>query len=558
MPRSSASRFLAHVTIPALALASALAASALAASALAAAAPPPQGSEPVDLGMVTRIRDEGFHRSRVMATAAGLTDGIGPRLTASPAEREAAEWARGRFADWGLRAWLEEFPFGEGWSFSRSEVRLVAPVEAPLVALPLAWTPGTEGPVRGAAVRVKLESEEDLEKQKGELSGKVVFLDEPREPEGPDDDEREEFRRYDDDELAEIESFDVPVGERRPDWVERARKRRELAEKRNRFLIDEGVVATVELSSRDHGIVRLGAGGSRGETGRSRGVPALTMAAEHYRRVLRLLDAGTAVELEIDVEATFHQGERPGHNVLAEIPGGDLAGEVVLAGAHLDSWHAGTGATDNAAGCAVVMEAARILKALGVEPRRTLRFALWSGEEQGLLGSRAYVEEHLATRPDPTDPDELALPRRLRKPTWPIEPKPDHARFSGYFNLDNGGGRIRGVWAQENAAAVPIFEAWLQPFADLGATTVTLENTSGTDHLPFDRAGLPGFQFIQDGLDYWSRTHHTHLDTYDHLREADLKQSAVVLASFLYHAAMRDRPLPRKPMPQRPPDDGED
>jgi Zn-dependent M28 family amino/carboxypeptidase len=266
--------------------------------------------------------------------------------------------------------------------------------------------------------------------------------------------------------------------------------------------------------------------------------------------VVRLLDAGKTVELEIDVEASFLDGERPGHNVLAEIPGGDLAGEVVLAGAHLDSWHAGTGATDNAAGCAVVMEAARILEALGVEPRRTIRFALWSGEEQGLLGSRAYVEEHLATRPDPTDPDELALPRRLRRPTWPIEPRPGHARFSGYFNLDNGSGKIRGIWAQENAAVVPIFEAWLAPFADLGATTVTMRNTSSTDHVPFDRVGLPGFQFVQDGLDYFSRTHHSHLDTYDHLSEADLVQASVVLASFLYHAAMRDDPLPRKPMPR--------
>ena len=557
MPRSLASRPLARVSLLALAVAAGFAAAAPPAPG---AGPRPRGSEPVDLEMVTRIRDEGFHRSRVMATAAGLTDGIGPRLTGSPAAREAAEWARRRFAGWGLRSWIEEFPFGEGWTFSRSEVRLTAPVEAPLVALPLAWTPGTAGPVRGAAVRVELESEEDLEKQTGKLAGKIVFLDEPREPEDPDAEApgREELRRYDDGELAEIGEFDVPVGERRPDWLVRARKRRELAEKRNLFLIDEGAVATVELSSRDHGIVRVGGGGSRGETGRSRGVPGLVMAAEHYHRVLRLLDAGTEVELEIDVEATFHEGVRPGHNVLAEIPGGDLAAEVVLAGAHLDSWHAGTGATDNAAGCAVVMEAARILQALGVEPRRTVRFALWTGEEQGLLGSRAYVEEHLATRPEPTDPEDLALPRRLRRPTWPIEPKPGHARFAGYFNLDNGGGRIRGVWAQENAAAAPIFEAWLAPFADLGATTVTLENTSGTDHLPFDRVGLPGFQFIQDGLDYWSRTHHTHLDTYDHLREADLKQAAVVLASFLHHAAMRDQPLPRKPMPQRPPEDGAD
>jgi hypothetical protein len=547
--------------VPALVLAAALGLAG-AAPAEGAAGPRPPGPEPVDLEMVTRIRDEGFHRSQVMATAAGLTDGIGPRLTGSPAEQAAAEWARARLEEWGLAAWIEDYPFGEGWSFSRSEVRLLAPAEAPLVAFPEAWTPGTAGPVRRAAVRAKLESDEDLEAQKGKLGGKIVFLEETPPPEPPGREAREEVERYDEAELAAIAEFDVPERERGPGWQGRARRRRALAEKRNRFLIDEGVVATVKLSSRGHGIVRLGGGGSRGEPGRSRGVPSVVMAAEHYHRVLRLLEAGTPVELEVDVEATFYDGERPGHNVLAEIPGlaeiagGDRAAEAVLAGAHLDSWHAGTGATDNAAGCAVVMEAARILRALGVKPRRTVRFALWTGEEQGFLGSRAYVEAHLATRPEPTDPEELALPRGLRRPTWPIEPRPDHARFAGYFNLDNGGGRIRGVWAQENAAVKPIFEAWLAPFADLGATTVTLENTSGTDHVPFDRVGLPGFQFIQDGLDYWSRTHHTHLDTYDHLHEADLKQAAVVLASFLYHAAMRDQPLPRKPMPQRPAQSG--
>lgn len=527
-------------------------AATLTAAAAPAAAAPPAGAEPVDLEMVTRIRDEGLNRSQVMATAAHLTDVIGPRLTGSPAQREASEWTRERLAEWGLTAWIEEYPFGEGWGFGRAEVRMVAPHEVPLMALPEAWTPGTEGPVRGAALRVSLDDEEDFAKHEGQLGGKILLLDDAREPEEP---EGGEVRRYDDAELAEIAAFDVPEGDRPRDWLDRARERYRLAEARNRFLVDEGVAATIEVSSRGNGIVRLGAGGSRGVPGRSRGVPSLVMAAEHYDRLLRLLDAGHEVELVVDVGARFYDGERPGHNTLAEIPGGDLAREVVMAGAHLDSWHAGTGATDNAAGCAVVMEAVRILEALGVRPRRTIRAALWTGEEQGFWGSRAYVEAHLATRPETTDPEELKLPKNLRRPTWPIEPRPDHARFAGYFNLDNGGGRVRGVWAQGNAAVKPIFEAWLEPFADLGATTVTLEDTRGTDHVPFDRVGLPGFQFIQDGLDYWSRTHHSHLDTYEHLHEADLKQASVVLASFLYHAAMRDELLPRKPMPQEPPDD---
>lgn len=537
------------------------AAAALLALAFAAtAAAPPAGAagaEPVDLEMVTRIRDEGFHRSQVMATAFHLTDVIGPRLTGSAGQRAANEWTRDRLAEWGLRAWIEEYEFGEGWTFRRSEVRMTAPVEGLLAALPEAWTPGTAGPVTGSAVRADLGSEEDLEKQKGKLAGRVVFLDEPRPPGEPLEGREAtggeaDFRRWDEEGLAGLGVFEIPERERGGGWPERARKRWEFAEKLHAFLAEEKVVALVGLSSRDHGIVRLGDGGSRGIAGRSRGIPSVVMASEPYHRVLRLLDEGKEVTLSIDVEAAFDDAGAVAHNTLGEIPGGDLAGEVVLAGAHLDSWHAGTGATDNAAGCAVAIEAVRILQALGVRPRRTIRVGLWTGEEQGLLGARAYVEQHLADRPAATDPEELALPKSLRKPTWPIQPKPDHARFSAYFNLDNGAGRIRGIYAQENAAARPIFEAWLAPFADLGATAVTLRGTGGTDHQAFDRVGLPGFQFIQDGLDYWSRTHHTHLDTYEHLIPADLKQASVVLASFLYHAAMREERLPRKPMPEEP------
>lgn len=541
-----------------LALSSALLPIAL----LTAAAPAgtqPYTPEPVDLEMVTRIRDEGFRRSQVMDTARHLTDGIGARLTGSPAMAEAARWTRDRLAEWGLEASLHELPFGEGWTVERSTVRMLAPDPAPLHALPEAWTPATDGPVRGTAMRLDLGPDTDLEEHHGELAGKILLLDGAREAEDP---EGAEFRRYEDHELADLGAYEIPRS-RGPGWRERARKRWQRTEEVNRFLIDEGVVATIEISSRDNGVLRLGGGGSRGLPGRSRGVPSLVMAAEHYNRLVRLLDdeveddAGAEVELEIDVAARFHPDGGTVHNTIAELPGGDLADQVVMAGAHLDSWHPATGATDNAGSCAVVMEALRILEAIGAKPRRTLRIGLWTGEEQGLLGSRAYVDDHLATRPQSDDPDELALPPILRRPTWPIQPRPAHADFSAYFNLDNGGGKIRGIYAQENAAARPIFDAWLAPFADLGATTVTLRNTGGTDHLAFDRVGLPGFQFVQDRLDYFSRTHHTDLDTFDHLREEDLKQAAVVLASFLYHAAMRDELLPRKPMPQQPPGERE-
>jgi carboxypeptidase Q len=286
--------------------------------------------------------------------------------------------------------------------------------------------------------------------------------------------------------------------------------------------------------------------------GETVGVPALVMAAEHYNGLLRLLDHDQPVELEVNVAASFLDGDNQAYDTLAEIPGTDKRDEIVMAGAHLDSWHAGTGATDNGAGSAVVMEAARILKALGVKPRRTIRFALWTGEEQGLYGSAAYVKQHFASRPENRDPEQKDLPERYREETWPLQLKPEHAKIAAYFNLDNGTGKVRGIYTEENAAVRPIFQAWLAPFSDLGAGTVTLRTTGGTDHVQFDRVGLPGFQFIQDEMDYETRTHHTDLDTYDHLQPQDLQQASVLMAAFLYNAAMRPEPLPRKPLPQEP------
>jgi hypothetical protein len=512
----------------------------------------PRAGEPVDLEMVTRIRDEGIRHSKVMETLAYLTDVIGPRLTGSPELKEANEWTRDRLTEWGLEnATLEPYEFGRGWSFSRTSVHMLAPREVPLFALPKAWSSPTKGKIRGDVARVKIEGEKDLEKYRGELKGKIVFLDDAREIEPPDSDM---FRRYSDDQLTELAAYEMPGGGRE-DWRKRAEKRWKTGKLIRDFLLEEKALATVEISSRDRGVVRLG--GTRAYLeGEDPGVPAIVMVAEQYNRILRLIEDDHEVELEISVDAEFHDDDPMAYNTIAEIPG--TGNEVVMVGAHLDSWHPGTGATDNAAGCAVAMEAVRILKLLGVEPKRTIRIALWSGEEQGLLGSRAYVKQHFATRPESDDPDERTKPRFLREQLWPITTRPEFETLSAYFNLDNGSGKIRGIYSEENAAARPIFEAWLAPFADLGATTVTLRRTGGTDHMSFDAVGLPGFQFIQDGLDYRSQTHHTNLDVFDHLQADDMKQASVIMASFLYHAATREESMPRKPMPRERPDEKRD
>ncbi len=554
---------------------------------------PASAEEPVDWAMVNRIRDEGLHRSEVMSTLEHLTDVIGPRLTGSPQMKAANDWTQQQLEEWGLEnAHLEPYEFGRGWSFSRTSVHMLQPRELPLIALPKAWTPGTDGPVKGMAMRVNIESEKDFEKYRGKLAGKILFTDDAREIESG---KEPAIKRYTEAELEGLEDFEVPGGQR-PKWRARMHKRWRFGQQLRDFLVEEQALATVSISSRDGGLVRVGGGGSR-EPGSNPGVPALVIAAEQYNWIIRLLgdiveeapeeggekaaeaagDAGESdakaqeepevaeagdgdaeagadeadeapvVELEIDVRARFHDDDTSAYNTIAEIPG--TGSGLVVVGAHLDSWHAGTGATDNAAGCTVAMEAVRILKTLGVKPRRTIRIGLWSGEEQGLRGSRAHVENRFATVPLTEDPEQQDLPAYMRDLEGEVEPKAEHETFSAYFNLDNGSGRIRGIWAQENAAAVPIFEAWLEPFHDLGADTVTARNTRGTDHQVFDRVGLPGFQFIQDGLDYRSRTHHTNMDVLDHAVREDLVQASVVLASFLYHAATRPEPLPRKPMP---------
>jgi len=520
-----------------------------------AVAPAP-ARENLDWATLGHIRDEGFRRSQVMETAAQLTDVHGPRLTGSPQYKKAADWARQQLETWGLaNAHLESWPFGRGWSFERCSAHVVSPMAFPLVALPKAWTAGTDGPVRGKVMRAKVESEADVEALKGKIAGMIVWLGQPRELKAPE--EGGVFKRYTEEQLDEIEQYRIPGprgprGQGRPQREDFLRRRR-LERALEKLYAAEKPLAVVEPSERDADVLRLGGGGSR-KVGDPQAVPQLVVAAEEWNRVARLLDRKNEVEVEIDVKAAFHEADPNGYNVVADLPGTDKKGELVMVGAHLDSWHPGTGATDNAAGSAVMMEVMRILKAIDAQPKRTIRIGLWGGEEQGFLGSRAYINEHFASRPEPKEPGTDELPSSMRnEPPAPMTLKPDHAKLSAYFNLDNGTGKVRGIYLQENAALKPVFESWLEAVKDLGATRLTMNTTGGTDHIPFDGAGLPGFQFIQDPIEYMDGTffgtHHTNMDVYDRLQREDLMQAAVVIATFAYNAAVRDELLPRKPLP---------
>lgn len=501
-----------------------------------------------DLQMVTRIRQEGLRNSKVMEIAAGITDRVGPRLTGSPNMKKANEWTRDKLTEFGLsNAHLESWgPFGRGWSSDYCSVRMLSPDAQQLTAYALAWSPATNGALRGKVTKVKLENKADLEKNKGKLAGAIVMTSEPRELKPID---KPALERYDEEELEKLAEYAIPAERddaRRREALTRRQFRRELAQ----FAMDEKIAAVVMSGAGgDGGMFRVQSSGTWRDD-EPVGVPAVALAPEHYARIARLLDAKQEVELEIDLRAQYHTADLNSYNTIAEIPGTDKKGEIVMMGAHLDSWHAGTGATDNAAGCAAMMEAARIIKALGVAPRRTIRIALWSGEEQGLLGSRAYVAQHFASRAEPKDPEQRKLPASLRTEKGELTVKPAHAKISAYFNMDNGTGKIRGIYAQENAGVVPWFTAWLEPLRDLGATTVTMRNTMSTDHVPFDEVGIPGFQFIQDDIEYTARTHHTNWDTYERLQREDLMQAAVVIATFVWEAANRPEMMPRKPLPK--------
>ncbi|MDV3467979.1 M20/M25/M40 family metallo-hydrolase [Stenotrophomonas sp. C3(2023)] len=522
--------------------------------ALALAVSVPAGAqqqEQVDLDMVSRIRQEAFHRSQVMATFSHLTETIGPRLTNSPAMAQANAWTRSRFTDWGLTNVHDEAfaDFGRGWEFSNASVEMLGERVLPLHALPKAWTPGTNGPVEGELVQVKIDKLADLDRYRGKLRGKVLLLGDARAYKRASE---ANSHRHDATSLEGLQAFTVPrdAADDRAKRVKEYSERQALARAVNTFFVEEGALAAISISGWDNGIIRVAGGGSR-KAGEPVGIPELAMIAEHFNPLVRALEQKQPVRLRVDVAARFTDDtDQPGHNTLAEIRGSSRPDEVVMLGAHLDSWHTGTGAADNAAGVAVMMEAMRILKAVGAKPRRTIRVALWSGEEQGLIGSQAYVARHFAHFPEPTDPAQLALPASLREPTGALVKTRDYDRFVAYFNMDNGSGRFRGIYAQENLAAVPVFEAWLKPFHDVGATTVATRNTGSTDHISFDRVGLPGFQFIQDRLDYFSNVHHSHLDTWDHAEPEDLKQAAAIVASFVYNAAMREQRFPRKAEPQ--------
>ena len=504
---------------------------------------PLSAADTPDLTMQTRIRQEGFRNSKVMELASGLMDYVGPRLTGSPNMKRANEWTRDKLTEMGLaNAHLEQWgPFGRGWSYQSCSVRLVSPDVAQLWALPRAWTPGTNGPVRGTPVKVKIERVEDIEKYKGKLAGKIVLNGDARDLKAK---EKPDFSRYNEQALNDVSQYQMPGPPRF--GREEAIRRRDFRRALTKFFADEKPAVLIDPGNTDYGTFVVQSAGTQKE-GESFPVPALVLSAEHYNRLIRLLDMKKPFEVEVDVKTTFYDDDKNAYNTIAEIPGTDKKGEVVMLGGHLDSWHGGTGATDNGAGSVVAMEAVRILKAIGIAPKRTIRIALWSGEEEGLLGSRAYVAQHFATRPEPPE-EERDLPSAARRSRGPLTIKPEQAKLAGYFNLDNGTGKVRGVYLQENAAVRPIFEQWIEPLKDLGVTTLTMRNTGGTDHLSFDDVGIPGFQFIQDSIEYEPLTHHTNYDVYERLIRDDLAQAAVVMATFVWEAANRPEMLPRKPL----------
>jgi carboxypeptidase Q len=504
--------------------------------------------EKVDLDVTSRIRYEEYHDSKIMDLASGLMDSIGERLTGSPNMKRANEWTRDQLTSFGLsNAHLEAWgPFGRGWANQYVNVRMTAPDVAPLLVYAKAWTPGTNGVVSGKCIRANIEKKEDFDKYRGKLAGMIVIF-------GPDADvkpiETVPFQRYSDEELAKMAQFDAH--EKYPftyaDYLKRMRFQKDVA----KFLGDEKVLAVI-----DHGRGTAGGGtvfvqsGGSWKAGETITFPSLTMAVEHWTRIARLLKQKKDVTLELNVANTFYDDDPMQYDTIAEIPGTDKdkKDEIVMLGAHLDSWHAGTGATDNGAGTIVMMEAVRLLKALDLKPRRTIRIGLWSGEEEGLFGSQYYVQQHFGSRPPMDDSDMKGMPTLLRREAGVVTLKPEQAKVSAYFNVDNGSGKIRGVYLQENAMVAPIFDAWMQPFKDLGMTTLTMRDTGGTDHLSFDAVGIPGFQFIQDPLEYETRTHHSNMDVYDRLQPDDLKQAAIIVASFVWDAAQRDQMLPRKPI----------
>ncbi|MBC7448600.1 MAG: M20/M25/M40 family metallo-hydrolase [Hymenobacteraceae bacterium] len=514
---------------------------------------------------IARIKEEGMNHSQVMKTLSYLTDNLGPRVTGSPALHHANEWTRDELTRHGLvNAKLEAWgPFGRGWSLTSYTGEVLTPTVQPLQAYPKAWAPGCN--LQNAeVVWVNAATVADLEKYRGKLRGKVVLSGPMREIKPHF--EAEASRRTDKEllDLADApDPTDIKPGNPKPSPLREreAKKRYFLGAARAQFYVTEGVALILDPSRAGDGgniFVQQASGASPVDTTSMETMynsgahvwdlkpptvlPQAAVSVEQYNHLVRMLQSGQPVRMNVKTAVEFHDKDLMQYNTVAEIPGTDKKDEVVMLGGHLDSWQGGTGATDNAAGVAVAMEAVRILKTLGLTPRRTIRVALWTGEEQGIYGSEAYVQQHFGeqVKEEGTAGRAGGLAR--------VTVKPEHAKLSAYFNLDNGAGKIRGVYMQGNDAVRPIFRKWLAPFKDLGATTLTLDNTGGTDHLSFDAVGLPGFQFIQDELEYFSRTHHSTQDVFDRAPPEDMKQAATIMAAFVYQTAMRDEMLPRKPV----------
>jgi len=530
----------------------------------------PLGAEEVDLDVIHRIKTEAFQYSQVMDYMFLLSDEIGPRLSASPAYQRAADAVVQTMDDLGIAAEVQVAgKFGRSWSYSDLRLQMLTPQIQPLSALPMAWSAATDGPVQGSLIFAPLQPSADSPsfssdllafaetieaykaKYAGKLAGKVVLVDWPVEFEIPQD---VPAPLFDDAGIAEVAAAPPPlqvpplswphwkshedtdiaarVAEDMPTEIEADLWDRYLAitNRFYSFLNDEGIAAILKVSTHPFvgGISSDDYGSFLADT--TVAPPTAIVMREQYNRLARLVENGVAVDIELDVDAVFHEENADLRNVVATIPGQRKRDEIVMLGGHLDSWIGGTGASDNASGCAVAMEAMRILKALDLKMDRTVRMALWDGEEQNYYGSRAYVKENFG--------DSITM-----------QLEPDHRKFSAYYNIDNGAGKFRGVYLQSNDATRPIFEAWLAPFADLDADTVSIRNTYATDHKTFDSIGLPGFQFIQDELEYELHTHHTNLDTIDHIVPGDLMQAAAILASIVYHTANRDDLMPRKPLP---------
>ena len=537
-----------------------------------------QPQDRADLEAVNKLKEEGSKNSKIMEFLSFMTDIHGPRLTGSPGLRGAQEWAKNKFTELGLQnARLESWgPFGRGWSLDGFTINMLKPQYSPIIAYPKAWSGSTKGTVKGEVVFVNAISDADLEKYRGKLKGAIVAFASPRPVEAHF---KPESTRATDEELLRWANAEPqvagPGGGRRgqpdlsqlpPDQrerFERMRAEQMMAQKKMLLAQQEGAAVVLEPGRGDGGNLFVQSATlaypqdvpqNQRKNIRDKDappvVPQVVVSVEHYNRMIRSIQKGVPVQLEVNVAARYHDQDLNDYNVIAEIPGTDLKDEVVMLGGHYDSWHGGTGATDNAAGCAVAMEAARLILASGLKPRRTIRVAFWSGEEQGLLGSRAYVEQQFGRRvggPSQFGPPAGGAAQQPSEPTFEL--KPGHEKISAYFNLDNGTGKIRGVYMQGNEQVRSIFRSWLAPFKDMGASTLTISNTGGTDHLAFDGVGIPGFQFIQDEVEYDTRTHHSTQDVYDRIQEDDMKQAAILMASFVYHTAMRDQKLPRKPLP---------